>query len=579
VLGVLVAGVAGAAGPVGTVSSYSDPGIDFPRGITLGPDGALWFTSAANDSIGRIDTGGTVTTYPGPGIDGPFRIAAGPDGLLWFTNFVGDSIGSIDPGGGVVDHPDPSIDDPAGITAGPDGGIWFTNNGADSIGRIDPFSWVVDEYIGAGISQPGAITAGPDGALWFSNFGNGSIGRITTGGAVTNYPDPSIAQPRGITAGPDGALWFTNSGNGSIGRITTGGVVTNYTDPTIAEPIWIAVGPDGDLWFTDAGNDSIGRIATDGTVTNYASPLIGQPGTITAGPDDGLWFTNTTLDTIGRIQALATDGDGDGIEDTIDTGNGTFQDAGTTAGTIDANGFTVTVTDLPDPAGVRVTVAGSGAGKAKIAFFNPTSATPCGTVRLAPGDDARVTCGSITVEVLVGSAEVVLSDDTTLTVDEGEVATIAISSDGSFVVTAVSGGDGQVTLTSAGVSTGVAPSAATINLWDFAGFLAPVRPVGLTAVNPGSTVPLKWRLLTESGAPVTTLASVAAFLTPIDCQSGAPTGAAQSVAASATKFKNLGDGYYQVNWTTDRHAIGCATLALVLAGEGPIGHEARFRFG
>ncbi len=54
--------------------------------ITAGPDGALWFTNAGNNSIGRITTAGVVTNYTGTGIIDPEGITAGPDGALWFTN-------------------------------------------------------------------------------------------------------------------------------------------------------------------------------------------------------------------------------------------------------------------------------------------------------------------------------------------------------------------------------------------------------------------------------------------------------------------------------------------------------------
>ena len=65
--------------------------------IAAGPDGALWFTNAGSDSIGRISTGGAVTTFRSASIDGPRGIAAGPDGALWFANAGSDSIGRIRP--------------------------------------------------------------------------------------------------------------------------------------------------------------------------------------------------------------------------------------------------------------------------------------------------------------------------------------------------------------------------------------------------------------------------------------------------------------------------------------------------
>src|SRR6266436_741926 len=53
-----------------------------PAGITLGPDGNLWFTESRADQIGKITPNGSITEYPLPsGVAS--GIAAGPDGNLW----------------------------------------------------------------------------------------------------------------------------------------------------------------------------------------------------------------------------------------------------------------------------------------------------------------------------------------------------------------------------------------------------------------------------------------------------------------------------------------------------------------
>ena len=289
------------------VTNYSAPSIAGPSGITVGPDGALWFPNFGNGSIGRITTAGVVTNYTDPSIVNPGGITAGPDGALWFTNegtetetgAVGVSIGRITTAGVVTDYTDPSMAQPFEITAGPDHALWFTNLGNGSIGRITT-SGVVTNYFDPE-TDPTGITAGPDGALWFTNFQNNSIGRITTSGVFTTYTAPSILHPDNITAGPDGAMWFTNSAGNSIGRITTAGVVTNYTAPSIDRPEAITAGPDGALWFNNELNNLIGRITTSGVVTNYAGPAIDVPGASVAGPDDALWFTNSGKQAIGRL--------------------------------------------------------------------------------------------------------------------------------------------------------------------------------------------------------------------------------------------------------------------------------------
>src|SRR6266566_3707810 len=55
-----------------------------PAGITVGPDGDLWFAEAAG-KIGRITPAGSITEFAIPTANSePFGITAGPDGNLWF---------------------------------------------------------------------------------------------------------------------------------------------------------------------------------------------------------------------------------------------------------------------------------------------------------------------------------------------------------------------------------------------------------------------------------------------------------------------------------------------------------------
>ena len=297
----------------GAYTHYTDP-FTSPTEITTGPDGALWFTNGGSlddvpldlgtseisgietgYSIDRISPSGVETSYTDPSITSPTGITTGPDGALWFTNSGGESIseddtltqiqasiGRITTSGVVTNFIDPSVDaEPTDITTGPDGALWFTNEGSNSIGRITT-SGAVTIYTSLNINGPSTITSGPDGALWYTNEGNDTIGRITTSGVTSTYTDPSISYPSAITTGPDGALWFTNTtafpnvlsddytfSPGSIGRITTSGVVTNYTDPSIDGPSSITTGSDGALWFTNSFDGSIGRITTSGAVTSF----------------------------------------------------------------------------------------------------------------------------------------------------------------------------------------------------------------------------------------------------------------------------------------------------------------------
>src|SRR5512135_2823551 len=65
--------------PIPTAGSYLN-------GITLGPDGNIWFAEVDGNKIGRITPSGVITEFPVPTADsGPNVITSSPDGNLWFT--------------------------------------------------------------------------------------------------------------------------------------------------------------------------------------------------------------------------------------------------------------------------------------------------------------------------------------------------------------------------------------------------------------------------------------------------------------------------------------------------------------
>ena len=213
-LGVCLSATTASATGAGKLTVY--PGISGPDGIVPGPDGALWFTNFANNSIGRITTAGVVTSYTGTGILHPLEIAAGPDGALWFTNFSDNTIGRITTAGAVTNFTDASINDPYGITAGPDGALWFTNFSNNSIGRIThrrrghQLHRRHDQGAGRdrGRSRRCVVVHQPGRRLDRTDHHRGCRHQLHR----TEHRHPT-----GITAGPDGALWFTNQ-TGSVDR-------------------------------------------------------------------------------------------------------------------------------------------------------------------------------------------------------------------------------------------------------------------------------------------------------------------------------------------------------------------------
>ena len=231
------------------MTSFTDPGIDAPVGITAGPGRRPVVhqrpatRSGGSPRPGRSSTSPTRPSRvrrPSPPvrtatcgspthqldradhagrrgvellrrrISSPAGITAGPDGALWFTNSTTTRSGGSPRPGSVTTSPIPRSSHPWGIAAGPDGALWFTNELAGTLDRAHHHAGAVSNYTGPGLREPEGITTGPDGNLWFTNR-RSKLDRADhhrRGGH--QFTDPALAVPRGITAGPDGALWFTD---------------------------------------------------------------------------------------------------------------------------------------------------------------------------------------------------------------------------------------------------------------------------------------------------------------------------------------------------------------------------------
>ncbi len=81
----------------GTITEFPLPAPgSAPFGITLGPDGKVWFTESSGNKIGRITTSGIITQFPVPTSGSlPFGITTGRGQKVWFTELVGNNIGRI----------------------------------------------------------------------------------------------------------------------------------------------------------------------------------------------------------------------------------------------------------------------------------------------------------------------------------------------------------------------------------------------------------------------------------------------------------------------------------------------------
>lgn len=242
------------------IATYPTGGT--PDSITAGPDGAMWFTEADGNAVGRITRGGVINTFPVPipGA-GPRGIALGADGALWVTLFRANQVARLTTGGTwtLFSNGLTPGGQQLGISRGP-GGIWFTEPRGDRLVRIRPDGSLFAVSVSTA-SGPEAIERGVDGNLWFTEDDGNRIGRVTATGQVQEFQSGITprATPFNITAGPDDAVWFTEADGDRIGRSTPDGWITEYPLPAQSRPFGIVMGPDRRLWVALAHSGGLVR--------------------------------------------------------------------------------------------------------------------------------------------------------------------------------------------------------------------------------------------------------------------------------------------------------------------------------
>lgn len=177
----------------GVISSYALPENPPPENfIAADASGAVWIAGSLIGAIYRIDAAGVITTFPLPvnpngflGLRALQGITVGPDGAIWFTEApdpVASSlpvIGRLAADGSVQFFPFGSHQSfPQGIASGPDGNLWFVDRTGNQVGRLTTAGMFTFLPIPTPSSQPYSIVRGADGNMWFTELGANKIGVV-----------------------------------------------------------------------------------------------------------------------------------------------------------------------------------------------------------------------------------------------------------------------------------------------------------------------------------------------------------------------------------------------------------------
>jgi hypothetical protein len=269
--------------------------------------------------------------------------------------------------------------------------------------------------------------------------------------------------------------------------------------------------------------------------------------TVLAPPDDG----------DGVSEPRGYDGNGDGTDDTLQQ-DVTSVPSATGAGVVtivapDADYSLTSVTATAAPAGVDA---------------------PIGVIGFNVNLPANVTTADVEVLLPAGvTVDTVLKDLNGTIVDFTSQSTIDLANH-KVVLHLVDGGAGDAD----GLVNGVIVDPVILESRYTFGFVAPVDAGIPNIANAGQTIPVKWRITTASGQPVSNPASFVKLTSKGGACSSEPGDPIEVYAPGSSGLQYLGDGVWQLNWKTDKLWKGqCRTLTLQLADE-PGGRTASFKF-
>ncbi len=142
------------------------PANAFALALTNGPGGNVWGIVSFNGPIYEFTSSGAImNTYAlpaGSSLTGNHVFIEGPDGALWFTDAGNNAIGRLSSTGQISEYKVPTPNSGVqSITLAADGGMWFTEASGNKVGRIDVTGKIYEFVIPTADAQPTAIAAVP----------------------------------------------------------------------------------------------------------------------------------------------------------------------------------------------------------------------------------------------------------------------------------------------------------------------------------------------------------------------------------------------------------------------------------
>jgi len=190
------------------------------------PNGILWFTGQ-NGIYGRLDPStGDMQVFDAPRGRGPYGITVTPDGTVYYASLANSYVGRIDPqtGEATVLEPPTSNQGARRVWSDSQGRVWVSEWNAGQVAVYSPpdDSWQEWKLPGGG-PQAYAVYVDDQDIVWLSDFGGNSLVSFDPASETfTTYELPSPnASVRQILGRP-GEIWGAESSVDKIIVIRTG---------------------------------------------------------------------------------------------------------------------------------------------------------------------------------------------------------------------------------------------------------------------------------------------------------------------------------------------------------------------
>ena len=265
-----------------------------PRGVAVGPDGALYLADTINCRVRRVKEGATVTTVAGSGScrasgDGGPAIDAGlsPWGLAWdragnlyvadvyncrirkvdetgaITTVAGDGSCGFSGDGGLATQA--GLFFPRDVALGPDDALYVADAENCRVRRVEPVTGVIETVAGTGGCHfsgdggtatqagihPWALAVESDGAVLVADRDNCRLRRFVPGGTIATVAgtgvcgfsgdggpagEAALHSPGDVTLGPRGAVYVADTGSCRVRRIDGDGGIATVAGSGVCAP-------------------------------------------------------------------------------------------------------------------------------------------------------------------------------------------------------------------------------------------------------------------------------------------------------------------------------------------------------